>query len=127
MVIIYQKRRRNNRILSKFYDAKYIDIRDGQIKGGKDLSCGRTNRSESRRSELNQRIYRGEKKSKGRVSIRRKRYSLQPGDVVKYKGKKYKVVGVQNNGKYVKLKGFKVVNIEHVKPIYHVGGWIKIN
>ena len=31
----YQKLRRNNRILSKFYDAKYIDLRDGTFKSGK--------------------------------------------------------------------------------------------
>jgi len=28
---VYQKRRRNNRILEKFYDAKYMDVRDGKV------------------------------------------------------------------------------------------------
>ena len=55
----YKKRWRNNRILEKFYDAKYIDIRDGQKKSGSELSCGRTNRSESRHGEKNQRVFRG--------------------------------------------------------------------
>lgn len=53
--------RRNNRILSKFYDAKYIDLRDGSVKSGKQLSCNRTNRSEMRNSDKNERIYRGKK------------------------------------------------------------------
>lgn len=57
----YQKLKRNNRILSKFYDAKYIDLRDGTIKTGKQLSCNRTDRSEMRNSDKNERIYRGKK------------------------------------------------------------------
>jgi hypothetical protein len=28
----FKKRRRNNRVLSKFYDAKYLDVRDHTIK-----------------------------------------------------------------------------------------------
>ena len=80
--ITYQKRRRNNRVLEKFYDSKIIDIRDGQVKSGASLSCGRTNRSESRNGFKNERICRGEYKSKGRRSIRRRRYELSPGDVV---------------------------------------------
>ena len=56
----YQKLRRNNRILSKFYDAKYIDIRDDSIKSGKQIGCNRTNRRELRNSDKNERIYRGD-------------------------------------------------------------------
>ena len=41
----FKKCRRNNRILQKFYDAKYVDIRDNSVKSGKELSCNRTNRS----------------------------------------------------------------------------------
>lgn len=74
----YQKRRRETRVLQKFYDAKYIDSRDGTKKSGSDLSCGRTNRSESRHSGKNLRQYRQKKVSKGRVTIRRKRYPRQP-------------------------------------------------
>ena len=67
----YKKCRRNNRILSKFYDAKYIDIRDGKVKSGQQLSCGRTSRREFRCSDKNERIYLGQKVSKGRVSVRK--------------------------------------------------------
>ena len=87
----YQKLRRNNRILSKFYDAKYLDTRDKSIKSGQQLSCDRTRRYESRNSDKNERIYHGHKVKKGRVSIRKQHYSYRPNDVVWYEGQKYLV------------------------------------
>ena len=119
----FVKKRRNNRILSKFYDAKYIDIRDGKKKSGAQLSCGRTNRRESRHSDKNERIYRGQKVSKGRVSTRRKHYAIRPGDVVKYEGRTYLVKGVQNCGRYVGLQDRPPVNIKKVIPVKKTGGW----
>jgi hypothetical protein len=120
----YQKRRRNNRVLEKFYDAKLIDIRDGSKKSGSDLSCGRTNRREPRNSLKNERPSRGEKVSKGRRTIRRRRYVLRPNDVVLYDRQKYRVVGVQNNGAYTKLEGLtKVIRTELLTPVRHIGGW----
>ena len=38
---VYEKCRRNDRVLSKFYDAVYTDTRDGKVKKGQELSCGR--------------------------------------------------------------------------------------
>lgn len=64
----YKKVRRNNRILSKFYDAKYIDIRDGKKKSGSQLGCNRTDRSMPRNNPQNERIYRGGGKSIKRPS-----------------------------------------------------------
>ena len=55
-------------------------------------------------------------------SIRRQRYALQPQDLVKFEGKMYRVVGIQNYGKYVKLTdGTKriVKAIEHITVIFH--------
>lgn len=43
------KKRRNNRVLEKFYDAAYIDIRDGRRKKAAELGCGRTDRSVPRK------------------------------------------------------------------------------
>ena len=124
--ITYQKRRRNNRILEKFYDAKYVDIRDDSVKSGQELSCNRTNRSETRNSIKNERIFRGAQKSKGRCSIRRRRYELRPGDLVLYNNNKYRVIGVQNHGDYTKLDGVsKVVRTPLLLPIRHIGGWEK--
>ena len=120
---VFMKKRRNNRILSKFYDAKYIDIRDGSKKSGSQLSCGRTNRRELRNSGKNERVYRGEKVSKGRISTRRKHYSLRPGDIVKYESKTYIVKGVQSCGASIALLGRTPVSIKKVIPIKKTGGW----
>ena len=122
----YKKKRRNNRVLSRFYDAKYIDIRDNSIKKGNEIGCNRTNRREPRNNPNNERIFRGCKISKGRYSIRTRRYSLQPYDLVQYNGNKYQVKGVQNNGNYIALFDDKkplVIAIKKVLPIYHCGGW----
>lgn len=121
--VMFVKKRRNNRVLSKFYDAKYIDIRDGSKKSGAQLSCGRTNRSESRHAEKNERIYRGKKCSSGRVSIRKKHYALQNGDLVVYQDKKYFVSGTQNLGTYAKLIGGKPVPIKKIAVIKKGDGW----
>ena len=109
----FQKKRRNNRILSKFYDAKYIDSRDNSIKTGKELSCGRTNRNHKRDSE-NLSGYRGKKVKKGQTTIRKCHYPFQPKDIVLYDGEKYMVNGTNNKGKSVQLYVIKKVKIEDV-------------
>ena len=121
--LIYQKKRRNNRILTKFYDAKYIDIRDGKKKSGAQLSCGRTNRSESRRAEKNERIYRGQKISGGHSSIRKYHYLFQPGDTVCWKNASYIVKGVHCNGTRVLLNTGKSVKQTDLQIIRRRGGW----
>ena len=122
----YKKVRRNNRCLEKFYDAKYIDVRDDKKKSGKDLGCQRTNRREPRMSEKNLRIYHGQKVSKGRRSIRKQRYSIRPGDVVLFNSQKYISKGCGSYGTQVVLDTGKVVSIKKVQIICHTGGWIKI-
>ena len=125
-IVYYKKKRRNNRVLSKFYDAKYIDIRDNSIKKGNEIGYNRTNRREPRNNPNNERIFRGCKISKGRYSIRTRRYSLQPYDLVQYNGNKYQVKGIQNNGDYIGLitNGKPlVIATKKVLPIYHCGGW----
>lgn len=123
----YQKRRRNNRVLEKFYDSKVVDIRDGQIKPGASLSCGRTNRRESRNSSKNERIYRGEYKSKGRRSIRRRRYELRPGDIVLYNNHQFTVSGIHNNGTRAMLKeNKKSIDITKLQLLKHIGAWEQI-
>ena len=78
------QRRRNNRSLSKFYDAKYIDIRDGSTKSGKELSSGRVTRNlESDKNGPNLRRFRGPKVKKGQVRTRKCRYTFQAGTVVR--------------------------------------------
>lgn len=63
----YQKRRRNNRILEKFYDARYIDTRTGEVVDASELPNGRVKRGVWTE---NLRKFRGEKKSKGHRNIR---------------------------------------------------------
>lgn len=119
----YAKRRRNGRKLEKFYDAKYVDIRDGEKKSGSQLSSGRTNRSEPRTGEKNERIYRGEKTSRGRRTIRKKRYPLQPGDTVLYAGQLMTVKGMHCHGTRAILANGKSVSVEKLTCIHHAGGW----
>ena len=122
----YKKCRRNNRVLSRFYDAKYRDFRDSSVKTGSQLSCGRTNRKISRHTELDERIYRAHKISKGRVSTRRQHYSLRPGDKVLYDGKVYFVAGIQNNGACVKLTSGKVYSLKKIRVLQHCNAWATI-
>lgn len=109
-----KKCRRNSRVLSKFYDAKYIDKRDGSTKSGSQLSCGRTNRSVSRHTDSDERQYRLCKVSKGKFAIRRRHYQYRPGDTVWIENKKYKVKTIQSNGKTVNVfeRSFSVNKIQ---------------
>lgn len=126
----FEKRRRNNRILEKLYDAKIIDTRTGKKVSGKDLGCERTNRKESRNSEKNLRIYRGQKINKGRRAIRRKRYEFQPGTLILINNKKRIVLGCHKNGNYIEIipKGNEQKNfsIKKCKILVHSSGWKKI-
>jgi 5-methylcytosine-specific restriction endonuclease McrA len=98
--------RRNNRSLEKFYDAQYLDIRTGEKASGQTLSSGRRTRNKELSGE-NMRIYRGHKLAAGRKQIRRRRYTWQPGDLVRFEGRKFRVQGMQNKGAYVKLTELK--------------------
>ena len=105
----FKKLRRNNRILEKFYDAKYIDCRDRIKKKGSELSCGRTNRSEPRQSDKNQRIYRSLKVSRGRRSVRRKHYDIRPYDRVVCNGNVFTAKGMHCRGARIMLGSGKSV------------------
>ena len=128
----YKKQRRNNRCLEVFYDARYIDIRDGKIKTGQELSCGRTNRRESRHTENNMRIYHGKKTKAGQRRIRRIRYPVQSGDVIRVEKKIYRSChGTMSGGKSVLIikakesqtgKALTAVTSK-VHVVKHVGGW----
>ena len=120
---LYTKKRRNNRVLAKFYDAKYIDSRDGKKKSGQELFSGRTKRNRELNAE-NQHRYRQLKVSKGRASIRKQHYSIQPGDTVIYEGRKYITKGIQNLGAYLKI-GEKVVPVRKICIHHYAGGYIR--
>ncbi|NWH06950.1 RNA-guided endonuclease IscB [Desulfobacter latus] len=122
-VLIFQEKRKNNRCLEKFYDAKFIDIGSGKKVGGADLPCGRVKRNKGHeKNGENLKKYRGKKVSKGRRQIRKQRYPIQPHDVVKYNGNFYRAVGIQNKGKYLKMSDGtdKIVkNIKDIEIVFH--------
>ena len=120
----YRKRRRNNRILEKFYDARYIDIRDGQKKAGSQLGCNRTDRRELRMSAKNERIYHGEKVSKGRRTIRTRHYMIQPGTILRINGHLEVAKGIHCNGSRVMLASGKSIAVKAVTAKQYPGGWI---
>lgn len=125
----YQKRRRNNRVLEKFYDATYIDARTGNKAKGKELFNGRINRNHKKDSE-NLHKYRSKKVSKGRRSIRRRRYAIQSYDTVRLEGKTYITSGCHNKGTrlLIPVNGkSKSVAISKVQVVCHAGAWIQIS
>lgn len=112
----WKKIPRHDRVLQKFYDAIYLDTRDGSEKKGSELSNGRISRNHKKDSE-NLHQYRGHKVSKGHNSIRRGASSLKPGSIVMYKGEKMTVYGTHT--RYVKGKDGKTakkVNVQFTCP-----------
>ncbi|AKB76326.1 Paclitaxel/taxanoid biosynthesis susceptibility protein TS1 [Methanosarcina lacustris Z-7289] len=95
--------RRNNRSLSTFHDAKYIDSRDKSLKTGTELYSGRTTRNKQLNTE-NLRKYRQQRITKGKLVIRKNHYPVQPMDLVNYNGNLYYVMGTHSYGKRVILK-----------------------
>ena len=119
--VIFQKKRRNNRILERFYDAKYIDSRDGSKKSGQQLFNGRTNRNHNTDTE-NLHKYRKEKISSGRRSIRRQRYPIQPHDIVRYHGHDVETTGCYHYGTGLLIHGASV-SISKVRFRKYSGGY----
>ena len=127
----YKKRRRNNRILTKFYDAKIIDVRDGKVKKGSEIGCNRTNRRIPRKNPENERMHRGYKVRNGYNSIRSGRHSIVAGETVLYQGKIFEVKTVRfkenkKRGIYetVEFKPqSKQVLADEVRILRHAGGW----
>ena len=120
---LLSKKRRNNRVLARFYDAKYIDSRDGSKKSGQQLFNGRTKRNHKLDTE-NLHVCRASKVSKGRTSVRKQHYPIQVGDVVLYKGETYSTKGVQNLGTYVRLDNDKAAPIKQVRLHQYAGGYM---
>lgn len=120
---LHTKKRRNNRVLSIFYDAKYIDSRDGRKKSGQDLFSGRTKRNRELNTE-NLHRYRQQKVSKGRVSVRRQHYPIQPGDTVIYKGRKYVTNGVHCLGTRLEINK-KSISVKKICIHHYAGGYIR--
>jgi len=122
--------RRHKRSMEQFYDAKYIDTRDGSIKTGSELSSGRRTRNKTLSGE-NLRVYRERKTSTGQRRIKRLRYRFAPGDWVRFENKVFEVIGMQNLGQGVKIKNYpgvkhKVAPVSKVEPFLRRGGICEI-
>lgn len=108
----WEQLRRHNHNLEQFYDARYIDLRDGQEKSGQELSSGRRVRNRnSARNRPNLRQFRARRATKkdgspkkGQRRIRKQRYSLGARDIVEYAGERWKVKGNISNGQGVALE-----------------------
>lgn len=122
--IILQKKRRNNRILEKFYDAKYIDSRDRKKKSGQQLFNGRTSRNYNTDTE-NLHKYRKCKVSSGRRSIRSDRYVIQPHDKILYQGKILDAAGCHCKGTRI-MVGKKSLPIKKIKLKQYSGGYYTV-
>ena len=108
--------RRNDRILQKFYDAKYIDARDGSVKKGKELTNGRINRNHKKDHE-NLHPYRRQKIKKGYITIRKSRTEIKPGTLVKFDNEIVTVHGLHRSKRKNKNGEIKIkVCIEFKTP-----------
>mgnify|MGYP002559996410 FL=1 len=110
-IYIVDQKRCNDRKMESFFDAKYIDSRDGRIKSGTELCYTRNQNSSSKRTTnqdeiVNYRQYRKDKVSKGRRQKECHSYCLKSGDLIyirhgTHRGNIAEVTTVQNvNGKY---------------------------
>lgn len=120
-VLYFKQHRRNNRSLEKFYDAKYIDSRDGKKKSGKTLFNGRTTRNKNHCSE-NLHPYRKQKIREGSRSIRKNHYMIQPNDMVWFESRKYKAKGIHCKGSRLILEEGKSVSVKKVSVAYYNRG-----
>lgn len=58
-------------------------------------------------------------------SIRRQRYAIQPKDLVKFEGKQYQAIGIQNKGAYLKMTdGMRpiVKSVKKIDVVFHQKG-----
>jgi hypothetical protein len=116
----FKQKRRHNRSLETFKDAKYIDIRSGESVDASVLNCGRRRRNKNLNTE-NLREFRGKKMRKGVISRRLRTYKFQPDDIVRYQGKLYTSLGCNNKGRYVlfretgKNKTYKIDDVTLIK------------
>lgn len=123
--VLYKKKRRNNRCLEKFYDAKYIDSHDGKKRSGQELFNGRISRNHKKDSE-NLHQYRLQKVTAGKRAVRKQHYSIQPHDIIVYENRKRETTGCHCSGtRAMLLPDKKSVSIKKIKIYKYAGGYFK--
>lgn len=110
-IYVVEQRRCNDRKMVAFFDAKYIDSRDGKKKKGNELcktrKPGASKRSTRKEDIENDRIYRQEKVSKGELRPMCHSYCLKNGDLVYLKDKNT-IVEISTAQKVDKKIGYSV-------------------
>lgn len=98
-VYLIEQKRCNDRCMSTFWDAKYIDSRDGKEKKGSELSYKRLPSATSKRTTQkenieNDRIYRQKKTKKGEFRFICNSRCLKAGDLIRINtGKRKGIIG----------------------------------
>ena len=98
-IYLVEQKRCNDRCMSTFWDAKYIDSRDGKEKKGSELSYKRlpnaTSKRTTRKEDVeNDRVYRQRKTKKGEFRFVCNSRCLKPGDLIRINvGKRSGVIG----------------------------------
>lgn len=106
------------------YVGVQVDALKDEKKHHQDAMTYRRTRRNRKPNVENLHKYRQLKVSKGRVSVRRQHYPIQPDDTVIYEGRKRITKGVQNFGTYLKI-GEKVVSIRKIRIHHYAGGYIR--
>jgi hypothetical protein len=110
-----EQKRCNDRCMVDFSDAKYIDVRDGKVKSGSDLSYNRKPTARSKRSTRsedieNNRVFRGEKVKNGVARTINHSYCLKAGDLIQIKvGKRKNVIGEVTTMQKISGNKYKVL------------------
>lgn len=116
-VFIVEQKRCNDRKMENFADAKYIDSRDGKKKSGNDLKVIRhstkSKRSTNKEHIDNERVFRKEKVSKGKIQFECHSYCVKPGDLIYIKEGKHK-------GKIAEVSTIQIVGGKIPNPIIDI-------
>lgn len=116
-IFIIDQKRCNNRTMENFFDAKYIDSRDGKVKTGDDLKKIRygtkSKRSTNKEHIENLREFRKEKVKKGDFYFICHSYCLKAGDLIYIKQGKHK-------GKTAEVTSIKASRKKCIEPIIEI-------
>lgn len=116
-IFIIDQKRCNNRTMENFFDAKYIDSRDGKVKTGDDLKKIRygtkSKRSTNKEHIENLREFRKEKVKKGDFHFICHSYCLKAGDLIYIKQGKHK-------GKIAEVTSIKASRKKCIEPIVEI-------
>lgn len=116
-IFIIDQKRCNDRTMENFFDAKYIDSRDGKVKTGGDLKKLRygtkSKRSTNKEHIENLREFRKEKVKKGDFHFICHSYCLKAGDLIYIKQGKHK-------GKTAEVTSIKASRKKCIEPIVEI-------